>query len=426
MNARAWQPARRAVWAALRTPGVRWLLLALVFVLPAVFLASGPEKRDVLSSAIGDRGYRLVSWELRNFLDKWTHELTSLFGIGDRTEEQRLLEVREYFRLSAEIAVLDREIERAASTGLGDLSGSVLARDELDSRRSDLQADVEKTIEGQVSKVLSELGLSWNLPFGGSDGYLFPPVDFRFGDSPRLLAVSPRERIELVATRLLEPGIGLEDAQDIEDGIEQGGELSALVAGPGGVATFPSVISRSQSIRRTLRIVAHEWVHHYMVFFPLGRSYWKTVDMTTINETIANVIGDEVGAIVYETYYAELMPEPIDSGGHAAEGDPFDYVMEMRKTRIRADGLLAQGKIDEAEQYLEERRLFLQENGYYFRRLNQAWFAFHGTYADDHSVVSPIGGQVAAVRGRSNTIKEFIEMVSGLGSHKELLKLLAE
>ena len=426
MNTRAGQPARRAVRAALRYPGVRWLLLALVFVLPAIFLASGPENQDPLGRAIGDRGYGLVSWELRNFLDKWTHEFTSLFGIGDRSEEQRLLEVQEYFRLNAEIAAMDGEIERAASTGLGDLSEWVSAREELDRRRSDLRADVEKTIEGQISKVLSDHGLSWKLPFGGADGYLLPPVDFRFEDSPRVLAVSPRERIELAATRLLEPGISPGDVQDIESGVEEGGELSAMVTGSGGVATFPSVISRSQSIRHTLRTIAHEWVHHYMVFFSLGRSYWSTADMTTVNETTADIIGNEVGDMVYETYYAERMPEPIDSGPPAAEGESFDFVAEMRESRIRVDELLAQGEIEAAERYLEERQAFFLENGFYFRRLNQAFFAFHGTYADDPAVVSPIGDQMAELRALSNTVKEFIETVSRIGSYGELLELLGE
>jgi len=54
----------------------------------------------------------------------------------------------------------------------------------------------------------------------------------------------------------------------------------------------------------------------------------------------------------------------------------------MRETRIRVDKLLAQGRIEEAEAYMEERRQEFVAHGYYIRKLNQAYFAFHGAYAD--------------------------------------------
>ena len=38
------------------------------------------------------------------------------------------------------------------------------------------------------------------------------------------------------------------------------------------------------------------------------------------------------------------------------EPPEFDFRLEMRKTRIRADELLEDGKIEEAEAYMEERR----------------------------------------------------------------------
>ena len=54
----------------------------------------------------------------------------------------------------------------------------------------------------------------------------------------------------------------------------------------------------------------------------------------------------------------------------------------MHKTRVHVDELLAEGKIDEAEAYMEQRRQIFVQNGYYIRRLNQAYFAFYGAYAD--------------------------------------------
>ena len=54
----------------------------------------------------------------------------------------------------------------------------------------------------------------------------------------------------------------------------------------------------------------------------------------------------------------------------------------MHKTRVNVDEMLADGKIDQAEDYMEARRQFFWENGYHIRKLNQAYFAFHGAYAD--------------------------------------------
>ena len=65
------------------------------------------------------------------------------------------------------------------------------------------------------------------------------------------------------------------------------GEYSALVVDTGGVATFPAVVGASANVQYTLRTVAHEWFHHYLVFYPLGRNYWSSGEMVTINETVA-------------------------------------------------------------------------------------------------------------------------------------------
>ncbi len=46
------------------------------------------------------------------------------------------------------------------------------------------------------------------------------------------------------------------------------------------------------------------------------------------------------------------------------------------------DELLAAGKIEEAEAYMEARRQVFWDNGYAIRKLNQAYFAFYGAYAD--------------------------------------------
>ena len=58
---------------------------------------------------------------------------------------------------------------------------------------------------------------------------------------------------------------------------------------------------------------------------------------------------------------------------------PSSFDLAMRRIRLRVDGLLAEERVLEAETYMEEERQKLVEEGHLLRRLNQAYFAFHGS-----------------------------------------------
>ena len=280
------------------------VLFALVLLLP-----SSPQTRDRVGSAIHGHDHDVVAWELRNFFDKWLSRASSLFD-EELSEEDAIAEVREYARLTGEINRIDGTITRAVALGetVSDLKSE---RAEMDRQRLDIQSRVEELIEGQVSGILAKEGMSWRIGFLDADGYLFPPVDFKYENSPPVLVISPRDRIELESTRLLTPGLALGAREDIENEVEGlEGEYSALVVDTGGVATFPAVVGASANVQYTLRTVAHEWFHHYLVFYPLGRNYWSSGEMVTINETVANIAGDEVGNAVYERYYMKDIPQP--------------------------------------------------------------------------------------------------------------------
>ncbi|HUF38550.1 MAG TPA: hypothetical protein VMN57_08505, partial [Anaerolineales bacterium] len=76
-----------------------------------------------------------------------------------------------------------------------------------------------------------------------------------------------------------------------------------------------------------------------------------------------------------------------------------------------------------AEQYMELRRLFLWDNGYRFRKLNQAYFAFYGAYADTAggaAVADPIGEAVRLLRDRSSSLKEFMATIGWMDSFGDL------
>jgi hypothetical protein len=91
----------------------------------------------------------------------------------------------------------------------------------------------------------------------------------------------------------------------------------------------------------------------------------------------------------------------------------------MRKTRLRVDELLGDGKVEEAEAYMEDRRRLFVDNGIYIRKLNQAYFAFHGSYATSPASVSPVHGQLQELRRRSGSLSEFLHTVAQFNSYEE-------
>ena len=73
---------------------------------------------------------------------------------------------------------------------------------------------------------------------------------------------------------------------------------------------------------------------------------------------------------------------------------------------------------------MEERRGFFWDHGYQIRKLNQAYFAFYGSYATNPSAANPIGGQLEWLRGQSATLRAYLRMVSAFSSYEDLLAAL--
>ena len=69
---------------------------------------------------------------------------------------------------------------------------------------------------------------------------------------------------------------------------------------------------------------------------------------------------------------------------------------------------------------MEERRESFVANGYYIRRINQAYFAFHGSYADTAASSDPIGPKMARLREGSPSVKAFLERAREITSEGEL------
>jgi predicted mannosyl-3-phosphoglycerate phosphatase (HAD superfamily) len=92
----------------------------------------------------------------------------------------------------------------------------------------------------------------------------------------------------------------------------------------------------------------------------------------------------------------------------------------MRNIRRMVDEYLTRGEVEQAEEFMEAKRRYLAENGYYIRKLNQAYFAFHGAYADSPTSVSPIGTELAELREQSRSLKEFLLGAATITSRRDL------
>ena len=74
---------------------------------------------------------------------------------------------------------------------------------------------------------------------------------------------------------------------------------------------------------------------------------------------------------------------------------------------------------------MEEKRRFLADHGYFIRRINQAYFAFHGLYADTPASSSPIGPKLEELRRRSGSLGDFLHAAARITSEAHLDRLLA-
>ena len=101
----------------------------------------------------------------------------------------------------------------------------------------------------------------------------------------------------------------------------------------------------------------------------------------------------------------------------------------MHVTRVVVDMFLEEGFIEQAERYMELRRQFFWDHGYHIRKLNQAYFAFYGAYADIPGGAAgedPVGAAVRELRAQSSSLVEFIDQMAWLVSFEDLLELLGE
>lgn len=334
--------------------------------------------------------------------------------------------VRDFMALIAQIQIQEAVLNQLHADP-GDVSAQLEETraflDTLYTQRAEQAPLAESILQAQLTHTLAQHGFT-------SGGQPIPPLLYHSTPLPWALVVSPRDSIGQLANLSLETALTLEQHIAIEDAVTDALGVSALVVPVGGIGTYPTMVAQSSSLNWLSEVIAHEWLHNYLAWHPLGLNYSKSQDLTTMNETAANLFGKEIGAAVIAHYYPEYAPPPAPSRvpPQADEPPAFDFREQMHITRLQVDALLAEGKVEEAEAYMEARRLVFWENGYAIRKLNQAYFAFYGSYADTPigpAGEDPVGEAVRQLRRLSPTLADFIHHMQGLTSFEELQTLLA-
>ncbi len=349
------------------------------------------------ASLMGDRrsgdAFDLVRWERNTFAGKWLYALGRPLRSDPAPDEA----ITRYF---------------AAPVG--------------STERRRYENDVEAAIEGRIDASARARGLSGALPLPGS---VFPPVNIELSQPPRVLVRSPRRVIQRTSTDLLRPDLTSTEVTAIEQAAEsKRPDESVLVVGSGGVATYPAIVVDRSSYGSTVATAAHEWTHHYLQFYPLGLSYFSSRDATAINETVADIVGDELGADILAKWgdptRSPATPAATPTSTPPPRANALDPNAVLRDLRREVDALLAAGDIEQAEARMEAVRVQLSDAGFRIRRLNQAYFAWYGTYAARPDATDPLGAQLREVRSRTGSLLAFLEVVRNATSRAEVVAAL--
>lgn len=415
------------VWTKLR----RRSKLCLLFVAMAFLFFSSAIPFDGSLSSLSNLTrwdeFNFVSWVVSALVDKFSNATLGLEHFIDDDKQAEI--VLEYLNQIGEVENLEFRLEELNSDpNLRKRTGEIAAVDarlqEESERMHQYGRIAESILQNQTERSLVTMGF-------GVGGQLFPPLLFKVTDLPLNLIVSPRESISTLRSISLKAGMDVLQKEALEEAVYEQFDLSALVEPVGGIGAYPTMVMRTRSINWLTEVIAHEWFHNYLTFFPLGVRYFDNDRMRSINETTANLAGKEAGRQVmihfYPAYVSMYYLPGRDPATVLPEGrqEAFNYRKQMRETRLVVDYLLSIGQVKRAESYMDQRREFFWENGYRLRKLNQAYFAFYGSYNDTPgggaSGSDPVGPAVQQLRTRSTGLKSFIDQVKKIRSFEELL-----
>lgn len=327
---------------------------------------------DRLNSITESYRFNIVAWEARAF----QHEVHQVIYSERESISDSVAIVIEYFSVTGE-------------------------------QKRNLQDKAERILENQIEEALI-----------GEDIFGFPPVNLKLDTMPYLLVISPRHKITSTREILLQKDLNIKEMELIESKVDRL-DVSSLVVELGGYGgVYPSLVANDARLRVTIEAATEEWLHQYLAFKPLGYCYVLDLlgiapnyDIATMNETVAGMISEEIASIICERYY----PKQND------KLEPEFFNREMREIRKQVDAFLARGEVEQAEEFMKQKRQYLASKGHYIRKLNQAYFAWHSTYANKATSISPIGVELRELRKRSVALKDFLSVVEEMTSHQDLL-----
>ncbi len=413
----------------------RWTKCGLGLLLLLLLLAGEgppPQGQEFRLSMLSNRyTFDFLTWEVEALFNKLSYGL--LAPQRFMTEETRAQYVLDYLANVEEARGLAREIDRIYVDP--DIDDPAVASSEQQAELAELRGWMET--QGTIAEAILEEQVSRVLNVGGFGTLrqLLPPVSGAITPLPHLLVISPRDHIERTYQKELEAGMTAAQQAALERRIEADQPaLSAYVTAIGGLSAYPAMLLESTSIDWLADVMAHEWTHHYLLPRPLGWQYFDSNETRTINETTASLVGEWAGQEVVRRFYTPLLdrekrlPDPLVKPEPPTSAPPtFDFHAEMRETRVTVDRLLEEGKIEEAETYMEERRRLFVEQGYGIRRLNQAYFAFHGAYASlggsGAEGNDPTGPAVRRLWALSDSPGEFVKQIGQTTTLSEVLAL---
>lgn len=423
----------------LKRLGIILGLFLTLFIAVLLLSTSSPRPGTALDRARAFTRSREFNYETWTYNAAWLKIQQSALGLPQYIERgDQIALVMESVRLTEAVLRAEDQLQLIyTDPNIKDKDGaSAHIRAEikkLTGRQRSVQPIAESVIQGQVTQILSEQGLTL---FGQPT----PSASYHVSPLPLNLVISRRDKIEQTNAISLEPDITLEDQIKIEDEVAQIMGASTLIVPVGGIGTYPTMVMQTEYFAWQIDTVVHEWAHNFLSIHSLGFNYDLTPELRTMNETTASIVGSEIGPLLIKRYYPTFAASRLDPSARAwkrielaawnpnipypDDPPPFDFRAEMHATRVRADELLAEGKVEEAEAYMETRRQFFWENGYAIRKLNQAYFAFYGAYADVPGGTAgedPVGPAVRALREQSATLADFLYAIASMDSYQDLL-----
>jgi hypothetical protein len=358
---------------------LRWLP-SLVLLVPWLLAPAAPSNASRIRDLAGPYTFRLLDWETVQLGDRVDRVWAGLFGTTSvRSSDADTLNA--YFQSTP--------------------------------RPPELRPQVEGALERMVGQAYRDGGLGRAQPL--LTDRLFPPVLVALTPPPNVLVIAPRTELRVLASSVMQAMNT--SAQERLEASADSTNVSALVAPIGGLATYPSMVL-DEAPDRVLAAVAHEWLHQYLIFYPLGQSYWNSQETREINETIADMIGQEVGGQLAN----RVGLAPRSSPAPRSAQPVFDFRAFMRETRVHTEELLKDGQVDSAETYMRARRDELQQHGIQIRKLNQAYFALYGSYGEGFaaSPSNPIPRLLRTLRDQSPSLADFILRIRDVTTLAEL------